>query len=188
MFCIFGPNLVSLAWTGLEVSRRQVTLNLVTDRRTDTCNDNTRRPKLVSGKKKKTPELVAKALATKFGFVPDCWTGNVLWCGQAQNVVNLDFQVKFDLEDQGWLPPAPHFQTVTPVWIHWWLWNEMMHKDWSSLEEVPYCFLRSSVKFWGHTEQKITDFDLNGAFLDCNSTFNSLMDLKWCIKFGVVQF
>ena len=71
---------------------------------------------------KKTPKLVAKALATKFGFVPDCRTGNVLWCGQAQNVVNLDFQVKFDLGGQGWLP------------------------------------------------------------------FNSLMDLKWCTKFGVVQF
>ena len=24
-----------------------------------------------------------------------------LWCGQAQNGVNLDFQVKFDLEGQG---------------------------------------------------------------------------------------
>ena len=30
------------------------------------------------------------------------WMGGELWCGQAQNWVNLDFQVKFDLEDQGW--------------------------------------------------------------------------------------
>ena len=31
---------------------------------------------------------------------------------------------------------------------------EMMHKAWSSIEEVPYCFPRSSIKFQGHTEQK----------------------------------
>ena len=30
----------------------------------------------------------------------------------------------------------------------------MMHKAWSSIEEVPYCFSRSSVKFQGHTGQK----------------------------------
>ena len=28
--------------------------------------------------------------------------GGELWCEQAQNGVNLDFQVKFDLESQGW--------------------------------------------------------------------------------------
>ena len=27
--------------------------------------------------------------------------GGELWCGQAQNGENLDFQVKFDLEDKG---------------------------------------------------------------------------------------
>ena len=26
-----------------------------------------------------------------------------------------------------------------------------MHKAWSSIEEVPYCFARSSIKFHGHT-------------------------------------
>ena len=30
----------------------------------------------------------------------------------------------------------------------------MMHKAWSDIEEVPYCFSRSSDKFQGHTEQK----------------------------------
>ena len=30
----------------------------------------------------------------------------------------------------------------------------MMHKAWSSTEEVPCCFSRSSVKFQGHTGQK----------------------------------
>ena len=61
----------------------------------------------------------------------------------------------------------------------------MMQKAWSSIEEVPYCFSRSSVKFQGHTGQKIADFDPNRAFLDCNSSFNSPMALKWCTKLDV---
>ena len=47
---------------------------------------------------------------------------------------------------------------------------EMMHKAWSSIEEVPYCFSRSYVKFQGHTGQKTIDFDLNWAFSDSNSS------------------
>ena len=35
----------------------------------------------------------------------------------------------------------------------------MMHKAWSSIEEVPYCFARSSIKFDGHTGGKIDDFE-----------------------------
>ena len=46
----------------------------------------------------------------------------------------------------------------------------MMHKAWSSTEEVPYCFSRSSVKFQGHTAKKIVEFDPNWAFPDCNSS------------------
>ena len=54
------------------------------------------------------------------------------------------------------------------------------------LEEVPYCFSRSSIKFEGHTGQKITDFDPNWAFPDCNPGLNSPVDLKWCTKLDVV--
>ena len=36
---------------------------------------------------------------------------------------------------------------------------EMMHKDWRSIEEVPYCFSSLSVKFQGHTAKKNIDFD-----------------------------
>ena len=43
----------------------------------------------------------------------------------------------------------------------------MMHKAWSSLGEVSYCFSRTSVKFKGHTGQKIANSDPNGAFPDC---------------------
>ena len=37
----------------------------------------------------------------------------------------------------------------------------MMLKALSTKEEVPYCFLRSSIKFQGHEAKKIVDFDPN---------------------------
>ena len=33
---------------------------------------------------------------------------------------------------------------------------EMMHKIWSGIEQVPYCFSRSSIKFQGHTGRQST--------------------------------
>ena len=36
---------------------------------------------------------------------------------------------------------------------------EIMHKAWSNIKEVPYCFSRSSVEFQGHTGQTTGDFD-----------------------------
>ena len=62
---------------------------------------------------------------------------------------------------------------------------EMKHNAWSSIEEMPYCFWGSSVKFLGHTAKKIVNFDPNWAFPDCNSNFNSPMGMKWCIKLEV---
>ena len=58
----------------------------------------------------------------------------------------------------------------------------MMHKAWSNTEEVPYSFSRSSVKLQGHTGQKITEFDPNWAFPDCNLSLNSPMATEWCIN------
>ena len=60
--------------------------------------------------------------------------------------------------------------------------DEMMHKAWCCLGEVPYCFWRSTVKFQGHTAKKIVDFDPNWAFPDCNFSLNSPMAMKWYIK------
>ena len=60
--------------------------------------------------------------------------------------------------------------------------DEMMHKAWCCLGEVPYCFSRSSVKFQGHTAKKIVDFDPDWAFPQCNSSLNSPMATKWCTK------
>ena len=61
----------------------------------------------------------------------------------------------------------------------------MIYKAWSSIEEVPYCLSRSSIKFHGHTGQKIANFDPNWAFLDCDCSLNSPMGLKRCTKLGV---
>ena len=60
--------------------------------------------------------------------------------------------------------------------------DEMMHIAWCCLEELPYCFWRSSVKFQGHTALKIVEFDLAWAFPDCYSSLNSPMATKWCTK------
>ena len=74
------------------------------------------------------------------------------------------------------------FRTVTPVFTYD---DEMMHIAWCCLEEVPYCFWRSSVKFQGHTALKIVEFDPDWAFPDCNSSLNSPMATKWCTKLEV---
>ena len=58
----------------------------------------------------------------------------------------------------------------------------MMHRAWSSIVEVPYCFSRSYIKFQGHTVLKIVEFDPNWAFPDCNSSLNSMMAMKCCTK------
>ena len=58
----------------------------------------------------------------------------------------------------------------------------MMHRAWSSIVEVPYCFSRSYVKFQGHTDLKIVKFDPNWAFPDSNSSLNSRMAMKCCTK------
>ena len=62
---------------------------------------------------------------------------------------------------------------------------EMLHKAWSSIEEVPYCFSRSSVKFQGHTALKSVEFDPDWAFPDSNSSLNSPMATKCYTKLEV---
>ena len=63
----------------------------------------------------------------------------------------------------------------------------MMHKAWSSIEEVPYCFARSSIKFQGRTALKIVKFDPDWAFPDCSSSLNSAMATQCCTKFEVAK-
>ena len=74
------------------------------------------------------------------------------------------------------------FRTVTPVWIH-----QYCTKAWSGIEEVPYCFSRSSVTFQGHTALKSVEFDPDRAFPDYNSSLNSPMAIKWYTKLEIAQ-
>ena len=48
------------------------------------------------------------------------------------------------------------FWTVTPVWIHRWLWNDA--QSWKYHRKDPYCFSRSSIEFQGHRGRKIANF------------------------------
>ena len=53
--------------------------------------------------------------------------------------------------------------------------------------EVPGIWIYICVvKFQGHTGQKITNFDPNWTFPDCDLSLNSPMALKWYTKLNVV--
>ena len=51
----------------------------------------------------------------------------------------------------------------------------MMAKAWSNIEEVPYCFSMSSVKFQGHTVQKTSILNQIGRF----RTVTPVWILRW---------
>ena len=54
----------------------------------------------------KTTGILTKVFSTSGpNLVALAWTGDELSRGQAQNGVNFDFEVKFDLEGQGQSPP-----------------------------------------------------------------------------------
>ena len=84
--------------------------------------------------------------------------------------------------DPNWAFPDCNSNLSSPMGMKWCTKFEVP----GSIEEVPYCFLRSSIKLQGHTAKKIANFDQNWAFPDCNSSLNSLMDMKWCTKLDVV--
>ena len=56
---------------------------------------------------------------------------------------------------------------------------EMVHKAWSSIVEVPYCFWRSSVKFQDHMGWKSNNLAPIWAFPVGNSNSNYRMATKW---------
>ena len=59
----------------------------------------------------------------------------------------------------------------------------MMHKAWCSIEEVPYCFPRPSIKFQGHKGQKIDDLDQIWARLLGRSQLSNPSDLPCFLTF-----
>ena len=52
---------------------------------------------------------------------------------------------------------------------------KIMHKAWSGIEEVPFCFSRSPVKYQGHTGWNVNDLAPLWTFPDDNSNFKSRM-------------
>ena len=62
-------------------------------------------------------------------LVIQAWMGDELWCGQAPNGVNFDFDLKFDLEGQGRLP-LKTIGTLTKVFA------SLVQIWWASLERV----------------------------------------------------
>ena len=71
----------------------------------------------------KTVRILTKVFCTSGpNFVVLAWTGDELSRGQAQNGVNFDFEVTFDLEGQGQSPPktigilAKVFYIYVQIW------------------------------------------------------------------------
>ena len=66
-------------------------------------------------KQKKTMRILTNVFCISgLNLMILAWMGDELWCGQAQNGVNFDFEVKFDLEGQGQLP-SKAIGTLTKV-------------------------------------------------------------------------
>ena len=53
----------------------------------------------------------------------------------------------------------------------------MMHKDWHSIEEVPYCFFRSSIKFPGHMDVN----DLNPILSENTRPVAAIKSLRFAL-------
>ena len=76
-----------------------------------------------------------------------------------------------------------HFQTVTPVWIHIWWWNDaqslmLLRRGALLFFKVIHQISRSE----GSKNRRIWP---KLAFPDCNSSLNSPMATKWCTKLEV---
>ena len=71
----------------------------------------------------------------------------------------------------------------------------MMHKAWSSIEEVPYCFSRSYVKLQGHTAKKnrrfwpnlsVTglwlQFEFTNGYEMMHNAWNNIEEVPYCFS------
>ena len=97
---------------------------------------------------------------------------SLMWCRRGCPIVfkghQSNFKVTYDKKSLI-LTQIGHFRTVTPVWIYWWVWNDAQSLKWHRRGALLF-YKESSIKFQDHMGQKIVDFDLNFAFLDCNSS------------------
>ena len=79
--------------------------------------------------------------------------------------------------------PNFRFRTVTPVWIHIWWWNDTYSL--MLLRRGALLFFKVIRQISRSHGAKITEFDPDWAFPDCNSSLNSPMATKWCTKLEV---
>ena len=147
------------------------------------------------GQKSKVKVMEVKTQFSRFRTVTPVWI-YIWWWNYAQRLMLLRrgallfFKVICQISRSHRTKKSPilirieRFRTVSPAWIHWWLWNNA--QSLKQQKEVSYSFSRSSVKSQGHTGQKIADFDPNWVFPDCNSSLIAPMDLKWCTKLDVL--
>ena len=77
------------------------------------------------------------------------------------------------------------FQTVTLVWIHIWWRNDVQGLMWH--RRFALLFFKVIHDISRSHRRKIANFDPVWAFLDCNTSLNSQMAMKWCIKLEVVK-
>ena len=80
----------------------------------------------------KTITILTKVFCTSGpNLVVLAWTGDELSRGKAQNGVNFDFGVKFDLEDQGQSPPPPppNNRDLNQGLLH--LWSKFGDPSWN---------------------------------------------------------
>ena len=69
------------------------------------------------------------------------------------------------------------FRTVTPIWINLWRWNDAQSLMWHRRGALLlFKVIRQISRSHG---TKIANFDLNWAFLDCNSSLKSPLAMKW---------
>ena len=92
---------------------------------------------------------------------------------------------------------------VSGLWLKFEFTNgyKMMHKAWSSIEEVPYYFSRSYVILQGHTAKKIIDVDPIWVFPDSwlqleftdgyemvHRAWSSIVEAPYCFSRSYVKF
>ena len=94
----------------------------------------------------------------------------------SRSFVNLLYHTgqKIDDFDSNWAFPDCNSSLNSKMKAY-----EIMHKAWSGIEDVPYCFSRSFVNFVGHTGGNIDYLAPILAFPDNNSNLNKWMDMKW---------
>ena len=127
----------------------------------------------VQGQRSKVKVTEVKTQISRFGTITPVWF-HIWWWNDAQSLILfrsgalLIFKVICQIsrshsQKNCWF--RPKFD-VSGLYLQFEFTDgyEMMHKDWSNIEEVPFCFLRLSVEFQGHKAKKYQFWPKFGIF------------------------